>query len=173
MDDRVKWWMAFVTDELGALADVVYEASEERDHIAPGETGVPAVVTITPHRAEAMSLTVIGGGFEVPTLRLGDIAEIECSGVPSEEGTASLDPSNQAGVMIAAVVSDGAALYEGRLRRRLLVLGPPERHRVLERMTRVATWPPYSDHYDQLSLFRRPPDYEQLPREAFLLHAAR
>ncbi|MCS5724077.1 hypothetical protein N1028_13900 [Herbiconiux sp. CPCC 203407] len=107
--DQVKWWADFVSGELEGTATVEYEALS-----SPEDGSVPARVTITPHRAGAMSLRVSAGG--------GDVS-------------------------------------------------PVDLHPESKRLHSVASWLPYAESHEPSSLFRRSPDYDQLPSAAFVISA--
>ncbi|TAJ48510.1 MAG: hypothetical protein EPO52_10325 [Herbiconiux sp.] len=168
--DRVKWWAGYLADELAGHADVVYEelASTDDRH-CPGRVGSPALVSVTPLRPTALPFTVHVSDDDVPVVRFGEAAEVNCFGIPSSDTTGGLDPSNHLGVMAAAVISDGATLLHRRGRRRTLVLGPLGRHPGLARHTVVQEWTPYSELYGTMTMFRRPPAYDELPVAAFVV----
>ena len=169
--DAVSWWADFLAGELDGCADVVYTAHPELDHDDDPAASTRAEVVVTPHRAASLGFTVVAGGSDVPLVSFGAFADRRCSGIPATGSAAGLDPSNQLGVMVAALVSDGATLVRRSLRRRMLVLGPVARHPELAALPVEQVWPPYADRYGTLTMFRRPPAYDDLPPAAFLLRA--
>lgn len=164
--DQVKWWADFVSGELDGTATVEYDALS-----SPEDGSVPARVTITPHRAGAMSLRVSAGGGDVSRIEFGAVAELQCVGVPGRAGLTGLDSANQLGVVVAATVADGAALYRQGFGRQVLIVGPVDLHPESERFHPVASWLPYAESHEPSSLFRRSPDYDQLPSAAFVISA--
>lgn len=164
--DQIRWWADFLSSELDDTATVEYEA------LSPGVGGsAPARVTITPRRKGAMSLRVSAGGGEVSRIEFDTVADQLCVGVPSRAGLPGLDSANQLGVLVAAAVADGAALYRQRLGRQVLIVGLVDRHPESKRFSSVASWLPYAESHEPTSLFRRSPDYDQLPSAAFVVSA--
>jgi hypothetical protein len=166
--DKVLWWADYLSDELDGCAEVVYEARAEPGAVyCPGESGARAIVTVTPSRSQALPFTVRAGGPDVPTISFGNVTEVRCFGFPPTAKTAGLDPSNHLGVLVAALVSDGAALVKRTGRRQILVLGPLDGHPELAARPVIQSWSPFAEHYGTMSMFRRPPDYDGLPPAAF------
>ncbi|QJU55206.1 hypothetical protein SCB71_19435 [Herbiconiux sp. KACC 21604] len=169
--DAVSWWAGFLADELDGCAEVAYTPRPDYDQDDDPAADTRAEVVVTPRRDSALAFTVVAGGNEVPLVTFGDVAELRCFGIPATSSVPGLDPSNQLGVMVAALVSDGATLVRRSLRRRMLVLGPLARHPDLASLPVERAWAPYAELYGTLTMFRRPPPYDDLPTTAFLLPA--
>ncbi len=168
--DRVEWWAGYLADELAGYADVVYDVvASSGGRYRPAGVSSPALISVTPHRTTALRFTVHVSDDEVPLMRFDEVAEANCFGIPATDTTAGLDPSNQLGVMAAAVISDGATLLHRPGRRRTLVLGPRDRHPALATHTVVQEWTPYSEVYGTMTMFRRPPAYDEIPATAFIV----
>ncbi|ARJ06733.1 hypothetical protein GCM10010988_20360 [Cnuibacter physcomitrellae] len=158
--DLSSWWVDLLADELGDCASV--------DRAVGPAEGI-AVVTLTPFRAEALAMRIVVGDGSVPEIEFGTARPFVCAGVPTEDGVGGIDPSNQLGVMVAAVITDGAALVRTRFTRRTLVLGHGDRDEEVADARVLHRWPPYADDYVMSTVFRQPPEYATLPRRAFIL----
>lgn len=157
--DPVSWWLELITSELHDTAVV-----DRRVWASAGTQ-----VTITPFLAEALPLRITVGETGVPEIEFGSSKPFACTGVAAEEGVGGLDPSNHLGVMVAAVITDGAALVRTGFSRRTLVLGHGIRSEEVANAPVIRRWAPYADDYVTSTVFRRPPEYAALPRRAFIL----
>lgn len=168
--DRVEWWVKYLADELEGCAEIVYEAAPlDGTAISLSDIGVAATVTISPVEPTALAMRIRAGGHDVPTVTFGDVTDVRCFGIPPTGDHAGLDPSNHLGVMVAAVISDGASLLQRSSRRQTLVLGRPPARVALAKQATIESWAPYAETYGTLTMFRRPPAYDELPPSAFLL----
>ncbi|WP_378143681.1 hypothetical protein ACFJGV_09645 [Cnuibacter sp. UC19_7] len=158
--DLTSWWLDLIADELRDCATV------EREVLV--DEGI-RVVTLTPFRTDALILRIVIGETSVPEIEFGSSKAVACTGVPAEEGIGGLDPSNHLGVMVAAVITDGAALVRSGLVRRTLALGHGSRFEEVAEAPVLHRWPPYADEYVPTTVFRQPPAYGALPRRAFIL----